>query len=190
MDSLLAGLIGVAFGAGLNNLSARRGRKETRDEQREAERHARELEVAERLDEALVRASAKLDRGADQTLADRLAAARDEWQDAWVAYSPRVRQRELLERYSAVGNILTEYTLNEVSARGAQWIVRRAIANARATLAYFMRGDEELPATTFPEPAELTRLIVEGEGAKDPMGPLKLWLKGRELPEFHPRVDE
>ena len=51
-------LAGVVLGAVLNAAASTRTRKEVSEEERERERRQRELLVAERLDEALVRASA------------------------------------------------------------------------------------------------------------------------------------
>jgi hypothetical protein len=70
-------------------------------------------------------------------------------------------------------------------ARGTGRIMQRAIGNARATLAHFMRGEESLPAASFPEPDELTRLLGQGDGLDDPMKPLSDWLTAHSEPEFH-----
>jgi hypothetical protein len=195
MDAVLAGGVfgvgGILLGAGLNEWSARRGRREVHREQQEAERHARELVVAERLDEALVNAQKAIEFSPTDALEKALRSARLVWEDAWIAYSPRIRQHELLLRYSAVGSILAEYALSEDSIEpAARRIVGRAIANARSTLAHFMRGGEPLPPTAFPEPDELKQLLAAGDGTNEPMGPLKKWLSENELPEFHPTDTE
>jgi hypothetical protein len=43
-----------------------------------------------------------------------------------------------------------------------------AIAHTRATLAHFMRGEEKLPDTSFPDPDELVKLLVQCDGMDDP----------------------
>ncbi len=176
-------VLGVALTAGFDYLA----RRHVREEQREQARHARELVAAEQLDEALIRASEALDRNAHtMTLEQRYVVAHKEWEAGWVAYSPRIRQPELLDRYSAVGGILNEVLLSgRTTLEVPRRLPRRAIANARATLAYFMRGDKELPATSFPEPTELIGLLGEGDGLEDPMEPLKDWVTSHPEPEFH-----
>jgi hypothetical protein len=62
--------------------------------------------------------------------------------------------------------------------------VGRAIANARSTLAHFMRGDETLPPAAFPEPDDLNGLLAAGDGAPDPMGPLKAGLVSTSCQSF------
>jgi hypothetical protein len=62
-SAILGGLFalgGVVLGAGLNELSARMGRRELLAEQREHARHERELAAAEFLDASLVRVSRPL----------------------------------------------------------------------------------------------------------------------------------
>lgn len=191
MDAVWAGgvfgVVGVLLGAGLNAWSATRGRREVHLEQQETERQARELVVAERLDEALVDAQKAIESSPTDTLEGALRSAHVAWENAWVAYSPRIRQRELLLRYWAIGSILSEYALNKDSVEpAARRIVGRAIANARSTLAHFMRGGESLPPTAFPEPDELKQLLAAGDGTNEPMGPLKKWLSENELADFHP----
>ncbi len=187
ITAALVGVGGVVLGVVLTAALEARGRRRVGDEQREQARHARELIAAEELDEALVRASAALDRGG--ALEDRYAAARQAWEDGWVSYSPRVRQPELLGRYESVGNVLAEVVLGDRTVKELpRHVVARAIGNARSTLGHFMRGDE-LPAAAFPEPADLRRLLAEGDTAAidqgDPLGPLKRWLAERPMPEFH-----
>ena len=117
--------------------------------------------------------------------------AHEEWQEAWVAYSSRLRQPELLRRFRSVGALLNEVELGDRTPKEIpRHMVARAIANARATLAYFMRGDDELPPSAFPEPAELRRLLGEGDGLTDPTKPLKEWLRTHPMPDFHGGQDE
>ena len=191
MDSAILGglfaLGGVVLGAGLNEASARMGRRELLAEQREQARHERELAAAELLDATLVRVSEAVDRHVNgETLGDRYSAARDAWQEGWVAYSPRLRQPEVLDRFQAVGSLLTEATLN---AHGETEVPRhyiaRSVANARSSLAHFMRGDP-LPPTAFPSSAELVALLGQGDGTADRFAPLRGWLDGHAMPEFHP----
>jgi hypothetical protein len=183
----LFGIGGVVLGVVLGGVVDARTRKRVRAEQTEQARHARELIAAEHLDEALIAASAALDRS-PKPLEERYADARAAWEEGWVWYSPRIRQRELLDRYEAVGSILAEVVLNTRTTKDVpRHVVARAIANARSTLAHFMRGDA-LPSTAFPEPKELRRLLVEGEDEGqngDPTGPLKRWLAAHPLPNFH-----
>jgi hypothetical protein len=194
MDPVLAGGLfgvgGVILGAVLSDVSAKRGHKQARDEQRADERRAREVIVAEKLDGALVLASASVDFTSTHALVKAFQKARIAWEEAWVAYSPRISQPELLARYSAVGRILNEYAFNDTPIdSSSRRIVQRAIANARSTLAHFMRGDD-LQDPAFPEGDELGRLLGEGDGTDDPMGPLKAWLATHELPEFHQSLED
>lgn len=132
-------------GVSCNWLAATRTRKQVSHEELERERRQRELLVAERLDEALVRASAAIDDvGPEMPLDDRYRLARSEWENAWVGYSSRLRQPELLRRYESVGALSMTVSLGDLTPRELPaHVVARAIANARATLAYFMRGDEQ-----------------------------------------------
>ena len=195
MDAAVVGglfaLGGVVLGAGLSELSARRGRRELIAEQREQARYDREFAAAELLDEALVRSSLALDRdvGAN-SVAKRYSEAHDAWQEGWVAHSPRIRQPELLERIQAVGTMLHEATMRGGDEKGVpRYVLARAIANARSTLAHFMRGDP-LPPSAFPAPDELIKLLGEGDGSEDPLGPLRAWLTDRPQAEFHVRQVE
>lgn len=190
MDSAITGSLigvgGVVLGVVLTAVVESRARGKVNAEQREQARHARELVAAEHLDDALIRASAALDRDPSSSLEERYARARDAWQDGWVSFSPRIRQREVLDRYEVLGSLLSDVLLNDRTATEVpRHVVARAIANARSTLGHFMRGDE-LPATTFPEPAELQRLLGEGDGQSDPGAPLKRWVAEHPMPEFHP----
>ena len=192
MDPAVTGGIfaigGVVLGAGLNELSARRGRHELLTEQREQARYERELAAAELLDAALVRVSEALDRhAAGKTLSDRYSVARDAWQEGWVAYSPRLRQSDLLDRFQAVGSLLTEATLNAHEEREVpRHYAARAIANARSALAHFMRGDP-LPPAAFPPPEELIALLGQGDGTPDRFAALRTWLDEHPTPGFHAR---
>jgi hypothetical protein len=187
-DAVVAGLfgvggvvLGVVLTAGVDHVA----RNHVSEEQREQARHARELIAAEQLDEALIRASTSLDRDTDRPLLKRYEEAHDAWEEGWVAYSPRIRQRELLDRYQVIGNILNEVLIGDRSTNHVtRRIVARAIANARSTLAHFMRGDD-LPPASFPGHDELTRLLGEGDGLDDPMKPLKDWMTSHPEPRFH-----
>lgn len=181
----LIGVGGVLLGVALTAVVEARTRKHVGAEQREQARHARELIAAEHLDDALTRASAALDRDTSRPLAERYQEARDAWQEGWVSYSSRIRQRELLERYEVVGSILAEVVIGErTTGEIGRHVVARAIANARSTLGHFMRGDD-LPATAFPTPNELLRLLGEGDGQPNPIAPLTRWLSEHAMPEFH-----
>lgn len=84
-----------------------------------------------------------------------------------------------------IGNILNEVLIGDRSTNHVtRRIVARAIANARSTLAHFMRGDD-LPPASFPGPDELTRLLGEGDGLDDPMKPLKDWMTSHPESRFH-----
>ncbi len=181
------------LGAVLNASGSSRTREQLNAEERERERRQRELLVAERLDEALVYASAALDRGPATrerdapSLEDRYRDAYDHWAKAWVAYSPRLRQPELLRRYEVIGPLLREVVHGERTPKQMpRHVVACAFANARATLAYFMRGEEQPPPATFPDPNELRHLLAEGDGQTDPSRPLKDWLSQHPRAEFHP----
>lgn len=155
MDGAVAGALigvgGIVLGVGLTGAVDHLARRNMSREQREQARHARELIAVEQLDEALIEASSFLDRESPESLEERYADARDAWAKGWVAYSPRIRQRELLDRYQAVGSILNEVVLsNRTTKQVTRRIVVRAIANARTTLAHFMRGENALPDASFP----------------------------------------
>jgi hypothetical protein len=190
MDDAVAGALigvgGVTLGVVLTAAVDHVSRKHVSEEQRDQARHGRELVAAEQLDEALIRASRALDHASDRPLEERYADARDAWDEGWVAYSPRIRRRELLDRYQVVGSILNEVVMSDrTAAQVTRRIVARAIANARSTLAHFMRGEEKLPAASFPEPKELARVLGDGDGLEDPMKPLKDWLETHASPDFH-----
>jgi hypothetical protein len=187
-DAVAVGLSlgGVVLGAALNDLSARRGRRESHKEQREQVRRARELVAVENLDEALIGASRALDDPKRGPLAPRYVLAREALQDGWVRDSPRIGSREARDRYRVIDMFLGEVMLSEGDPpRATLYMAARAIANARATLAHLMRGDEELPPAAFPDPDALIRLLGEGDGQDDPLKPLKDWLSDHPEPEFH-----
>jgi hypothetical protein len=191
MDAAVVGglfaLGGVALGAVLSDLSSRRGRRELIAEQREQARHTRELDAAELLDQALVKVSLALDRDVTKTpVQERYSLARNAWQQGWVAHSSRIQHRELLERVEALGTLLQEATMRGEDERAVPpSVVARAIANARAGLARFMRG-EPLEASAFSPQEELLALLGKGDGTADPLGPLKVWLAKHPDPDFHP----
>jgi hypothetical protein len=146
----LIGVGGVVLGVVLTAAVEARGRRHVNEEQREQARHARELIAAEHLDEALIRASAALDRDSKRPLEERYADARAAWEEGWVAFSPRIRQPKLLARYETIGSLLLEVVTGDRTTKELpRHVIARAIANARSTLGHFMRGDE-LPASTFP----------------------------------------
>ena len=138
--------------------------------------------AAEHLDEALVEASRALDAGHDTFLDDRYGNARLACEEGWVRYSPRIHEANVLARYESVGSIRAEVARGDRTAREVRrHVVGRAIASARATLGYFLRG-EPLPAAAFPEPEELRNLLRRGEGTEEPMRPLREWLNQRPYP--------
>jgi hypothetical protein len=189
VTSGLFALGGVVLGFGLNWLATTRTRKQVSLEERERERQQRELVIAERLDEALVRASTALDLST-KPLSERYREVRTEWENAWVSYSSRLRQPELLRRYEAIGTLLIPIIVGDLTARDIPpHVVARAIANARATLACFMRGDEQLPRTAFPEPDDVRRLIREGDSRDHRGTPLQDALSEYPEPQFHPPTD-
>ena len=107
-----------------------------------------------------------------------------------MAHSSRIREPELLERIHVTGTILTEATMRSDDEQAVPpHVLARAIANARAALAHFMRG-ESLQSSAFPGQEELLKLLGEGDGTKDALGPLKTWLLKHPEPEFHPRPVE
>ena len=65
-------------------------------------------------------------------------------------------------------------------------LVARAIANARVTLACFMRGDDRFPPTAFPEPDDLRRLAREGDSHEDRVTPLRTALQAYPSPTSTP----
>lgn len=182
----LIGVGGVVLGVGLTGAVDHVARRNVSREQREQARHARELIAVEQLDQALIDASSSLDRESAKSLEERYADARDAWAKGWVAYSPRIRQREVLDRYQVVGSILNEVVLSDrTTEQVTRRIVVRAIANARSTLAHFMRGEDALPRASFPGLKELTRLLGEGDGLEDPIKPLKDWIASHPEADFH-----
>ena len=180
----LIGVGGVVFGVFLTTAIEASSRRKIATEQAEQARHARELVAAEQMDEGLIRAQEAIEVST-ATLAESCAEAQRIWGKAWIAYSPRLRQPELLDRCQSVGSVLSEVASNDPpGGRLPRHVLARAIGNARATLGRFMRGDP-LPANAFPKPEELTRLLGEGEAAGDYLGPLRAWLVARPGPDFH-----
>ena len=192
MDAVVAGVFGVGgivIGAVLNDVSAKRGRREAHAEQRADQRLARELAVAEKLDNALLNATRLVERTPPQELASAIKEAHESWVDAWVAFSPRIRQWPLVDRYVAVGNVLLTYEqIKRPLDSEDQDVMVRAIRNARWALAYFMRGDGVEPARMFPSESEVRRLIATGTKAGDPAGLLRNWVRDNEEPEFRPET--
>jgi hypothetical protein len=174
-------VLGVALTAVVDH----RARRHVSEEQREQARHARELIAAEQLDQAMLNTSAALDLDSGRPLEERYIHAHTAWEEGWVAFSPRIGKREVLDRYNAVGSILKEVVHSSFTPEDVQRrTIVRAIANARSTLAHFMRGDR-IPPSAFPEPEELKRLLGEGNGLDDPMKPLKDWMTNHPEPDFH-----
>lgn len=166
-----------------------RSRRKIAAEQAEQARHTRELIAAEQLDEGLICAQKAIEVSTTATPTERYADAHRVWEQTWIAYSPRLREHELLDRCQSVGSILLEVVLNDTSAsRIPRHVVQRAIANARATLGRFMRGDP-LPPNAFPKPEELVQLLGEGETAGDYIAPLRAWLSAHPLPDFHGKFE-
>ncbi len=137
----------------------------------------REVDAAERLDEALVKVFSAFQGQRDgQAHMDAFNA----WSDAWVAYALRIENVELTERYRSVATMLMEL-IDAEQIHGAQRTPTRhvveAIRNARVALAHFIRDQGELPPSSFPGPVELVTLLNEGEGQRDKLGPLRAWLK-------------
>ena len=181
----LIGVGGVVFGVFLTTAIEARSRRKIAIEQAEQARHTRELVAAEQMDEGLIRAQEAIEVSTAATFAESCAEAQRIWGKAWIAYSPRLRQPELLDRCQSVGSVLSEVAFNDPpGGRLPRHLLARAIGNARATLGRSMRGDS-LPANAFPKPEELTRLLGEGEAAGDYLGPLRAWLAACPLPDFH-----
>ena len=181
----LIGVGGVVFGVFLTTAIEARSRRKIATEQAEQARHARELVAAEQMDEGLIRAQQASEVSTAAMLTESCSEAQLIWGKAWIAYSPRLRQSELLDRCQSVGSVLSEVASNDPpGGRLPRHVLARAISNARATLGRFMRGDP-LPANAFPKPEELTRLLGEGEAAGDYLGPLRAWLAARPGPDFH-----
>jgi hypothetical protein len=188
ISGALIGVGGVVVGVFLTAAIEARSRRKIATEQAEQARHARELVAAEQMDEGLIRAQEAIEVPTAATPADNYAEAQRIWGKAWIAYSPRLRQPELLDRCQSVGSVLSEVALNDAAGGPLpRQVIWRAIANARATLGRFMRGDP-LPVNAFPKSEELTRLLGEGEAAGDYLGPLRAWLAARPLPDFHGNV--
>jgi hypothetical protein len=181
----LIGVGGVVFGILLTAAIEAGSRRKIATEQAEQARHTRELIAAEQMDEGLIHAQEAIEVSTAATPAESYAEAQLVWGKAWIAYSPRLRQPELLDRCQSVGSVLSEVTFNDAAGSPLpRHVIWRAIANARATLGRFMRGDP-LPANAFPKAEELTRLLGEGETAGDYLGPLRTWLAAHPMPDFH-----
>jgi hypothetical protein len=181
----LIGVGGVVFGILLTAAIEARSRRKIATEQAEQARHTRELIAAEQIDEGLIHAQEAIEVSTAATPAESYAEAQLVWGKAWIAFSPRLRRPELLDRCQSVGSVLSEVAFNDAAGSPLpRHVIWRAIANARATLGRFMRGDP-LPANAFPKAEELTRLLGEGETAGDYLGPLRTWLAAHPLPDFH-----
>jgi hypothetical protein len=168
---------GVVLGWLLQGWSSRRTRAEERRERRDWARHEREVEAAERLDEALAKVFSAFQGPRD---GQAHMQAFNDWSDAWVAYALRIENDELMDRYRSVATMLMEL-IDAEQIQGEQRPPTQhaveAIRNARVALAHFIRDQGELPPSSFPEPAELVKLLNEGEDQQDKLGPLRAWLK-------------
>ncbi len=168
-------LAGVVLGWALQWRAARRAREDERNERRDRARREREIVAAERLDDALVRAFS-----AFQGIAEGGAyqQAFNDWSDGWIAYSGRVGQPDLHDRYQAVATMLMELIDAETMSQPAsRHHAVAAIRNARVALSHFIRDEGRPPPSTFPKPSELVRLLNEGEAQGDRLRPLREWLR-------------
>ncbi len=168
---------GVVLGSALQWRIARRVREDERNERRDWARHEREIVAAERLDDALVRAFSAF-QGIPEGGA--YPQAFNDWSDGWIAYSERVNQPDLRDRYQAVATMLMELIDAETMGQSASRNhAVAAIRNARVALAHFIRDEGELPPSTFPKPNELVQLLNDGDAQGDRLRPLKEWLRER-----------
>jgi hypothetical protein len=105
----------VVVGVFLTAAIEARSRRAIATEQAEQARHARELIAAEQMDKGLIRAQEAIEVSTAATPAESYAEAHRIWGKAWIAYSPRLRQPELLGRCHSVGSVLSEVTLNDAA---------------------------------------------------------------------------
>jgi hypothetical protein len=189
VGSALIGVGGVVVGVALTAVVDWWTREKVASEQAEQARYARELVAAEGIDEGFIRAQEALEaRMSSKDPGERYGAASEECGKAWVAYGPRLRRAELRDRVEAVKIILNEAALGGGAEQTIpSRIVMQAIANARATLGRFMRGDR-LPANAFPPPTSIRTMLNEGEAQGHLTKPLEEWLKVHPQPDFHDDV--
>jgi hypothetical protein len=144
-----------------------------RDLVREAVRYARELEALAGIDAKLVDAQAAIELNSTAEYEERYREASKAWQDAWIRLTLPVSNAELLDRVQAIGSILSEVLLGDrTPAQVRTWVILRAIANARASIGYALRG-QQLPNASFPGTTELRDLLGKGDGLDDPLSPLR-----------------
>jgi hypothetical protein len=152
---------GAALGFGLSELSAWRARRDEREHTRRERVRERQLEAVQGLDRALeaAHASFPMSVAPDQVGEKQVKLAHDHWHDGFFKEVPYVRDRELLDRYDAVGWVLLSCWLE--AGRGHDvdtWFIIRAIDNARqACTALIM--DEPLPPRTFPTRDEVAKMV-------------------------------
>lgn len=174
---------GAVLGAVLAEAAAWWARREERDHVRRERVHERQRKAVEGLHDALDAAHAKLPGLTAKGLgADEYWAAQREWQDGWFKHAVYVRDRELVTRYDAVGWAILTVALDlQHGFGGEDWVVQRAIQNARAAcIAYVL--EEPLPPASFPPRGEAGAMVQATPKGRD-WGPLHQWLAE------HPQVD-
>jgi hypothetical protein len=184
VTTLLPAVIGAFLGFG-GSFFLRRG-EHAWQEQRD--RFARDLQVAQPLDHALIEIQRRIQNELVPDGESRWMAAYDEWQDGWVRITPHLTDGELEDRYRVVGTILLELNDRDgehgIRAATLVQVAMRAILNARIAVAYFLRG-ASLPPACFPGSHETIELL--GQGEPNPLahnGPLRQWLGEHEPPPW------
>ena len=187
-NPLVVTLLPAVIGAGIGFLASVWLRRSDREWQRTRDQFTREMQIVQPLDEALV-ATQRLVQGYGVPDGEsRWGLAHREWEAGWVALTPHLTDDELEARFQSVGTILMEMEDREADQkppRGMMMrVAMRAIANARLTLAYWLRGDP-LPAASFPSSAETIALLGQGDPTPLASGsPLRAWLDAHEQPPW------
>jgi hypothetical protein len=173
----------TVLGAVLAEAAAWWARREERDHVRRERVQERQRKAVEGLHDALDAAHAKLPGITAKGLgADEYWAAQREWQDGWFLHASYVRDRELLTRYDAAGWAILTVALDlQHGFGGDDWVVQRAISNARAAcIAYVL--EEPLPPALFPPRGEAGRMVRASPKGRD-------WAALHEWLENHPQAE-
>lgn len=102
--------------------------------------------------------------------------AHEVWQEGWFRVGRMVRDEDLLDRYRTTGWVLMTALFDEQRGKASDtWVAVRAINNARAGFAAFMR-DEPVPDPTFPSRDEARRLTKLSQDGHD-FSALHEWLE-------------
>jgi hypothetical protein len=203
-DLGIPGIIGVALGFGLNQVSQMRERGRVRRERL----RERELQAAIGLDDALAstwRAGGLAE--CDSMTREIYEAVRSTWDEEWHLLSYRIRDSDLLDRFLGVQDVLDriDHVLLSISLKRktqeeqleeseswphVDYLAREemaiglafAIENARSAVKAFL-SEDKFPEAWFPEGEERREKLLmsawDTRSARDEPGPLIVWLDNR-----------